>query len=210
MEGITCQLPHMKKVPDHHDLKTSLRKELRMKRSGIDRDRRTAFDNAINQALLEYARTSKLSDIAAYLAFDGEPDLSAALGELDQNGVTLALPVIKEIDGRSHIIFRKWTRDCKLAPNRYGILEPQDTAEIPLLRFDVVLVPLVGWDRRGGRLGMGASFYDRAFQPFAQNPRPVRMGVAYAAQESGKIPVDPWDIRLHGVLTENGWFTCLA
>lgn len=209
MEGITCQLPHMKKIPDHHDLKTDLRKELRMQRSGIDRERRTAFDNAINQALLEYARTSKLSDIAAYLAFDGEPDLSPALEELDQNGVTLALPVVKEIDGRSYITFRKWTSDCRLVPNRYGILEPQDTAEIPLVRFDVVLVPLVGWDRRGGRLGMGAGFYDRAFQPYAQNPRPVRMGVAYTAQESGEIPVDPWDIRLHGVLTENGRFTCV-
>lgn len=180
-----------------------------MQRTGIDMDRRAAFDSSINKALLEYARTSRLSDIAAYLAFDGEPDLSPALQELEQNGVTLALPVVNEIDGRSYITFRKWTRDCSLAPNRYGILEPQDTVEIPLVQFDVVLVPLVGWDRRGGRLGMGASYYDRAFQPFAQNPRPVRMGVAYAAQESREIPVDPWDIRLHGVLTENGWFTWL-
>ena len=180
-----------------------------MQRTGIDKVRRSAFDTSINNALLEYARTSRLSDIAAYLAVDGEPDLSPALRELAQNGVTLALPVVNEVDGRSFITFRKWTQDCSLAPNRYGILEPQGTVEIPLLRFDVVLVPLVGWDRSGGRLGMGASFYDRAFQPFAQNPRPVRMGVAYSAQESREIPTDPWDIPLHAVLTEKGWFTCV-
>ncbi|MEE4216213.1 MAG: 5-formyltetrahydrofolate cyclo-ligase [Xanthomonadales bacterium] len=199
----------MKKVPDHHDLKTSLRQKLRMQRAGIDENRRAELDHAINSALLEHARTARLSDIAAFLAFDGEPDLSPALRELEQSGITLALPVVNEIAGRSHMTFREWTGDCKLAPNRYGILEPQGTAEIPLLRFDLVLVPLVGWDRSGGRLGMGASFYDRAFQPFAQNPRPVRMGVAYSAQESREIPIDPWDIPLHCVLTEKGWFTCV-
>ena len=198
----------MKKVPDHHDLKTGLRKKLRMERAGIEKNRRAAFDAAINRALLEYARTSQLSDIAAYLAFDGEPDISPALQELEYNGVTLALPVIQEISGRSQIVFCEWTRNCELAPNRYGILEPQGTAEIPLVRFDVVLAPLVGWDRSGSRLGMGASFYDRALQPFAQSPRPMRMGVAYEAQESLSIPVDPWDIRLHAMLTEKGWFTC--
>lgn len=198
----------MKKVPDHHDLKTRLRKDFRMQRTAIDENRRTASDAAINRALLEYARTSRLSDVAAYLAFDGEPDLLPALQELERDGVTLALPVVNEIAGRSYITFRKWTRKCTLAPNRYGILEPQGTTEIPLVRFDVVLVPLVGWDRSGARLGMGGSFYDRAFQPFAQNPRPLRMGVAYSAQENREIPVDPWDIRLHAMLTEKGWFTC--
>jgi 5-formyltetrahydrofolate cyclo-ligase len=198
----------MKKVPDHHDQKSLLRKQLREARSNISRKRRAALDAVINRHLVEYARTARLSDIAAYLAFDGEPDLSPALQELEQSGVTLALPVVKEISGRFFITFNQWTRDCELRPNRYGIFEPYDTPEIPLMRFDIVLVPLVGWDRSGGRLGMGASYYDRAFQPFEQNPRPVRMGVGYEAQETGGIPLDPWDIRLHAMLTEKGWFTC--
>ena len=198
----------MKSVPDQHDKKTRLRNELRKKRAGIENVRRAALDAAINRHLLEYARTAQLSDIAAYIAFDGEPDLSPALQELDDNGVTLALPVVNEIAGRNTLSFRQWTRSCELLPNRYGILEPAGTPEIPLLRFDAVLMPLVGWDRAGNRLGMGASFYDRAFQPFAQNPRPMRMGVAYQAQECDGIPLDPWDIRLHAMLTEKGWFTC--
>ena len=69
-------------------------------------------------------------------------------------------------------------------------------------------MPLVAFDQAGNRLGMGGSFYDRAFQPFAQNPRPMRMGVAYDDQECTEIPLDPWDIRLHAMLTEEGWFTC--
>jgi len=189
-------------------MKNRLRKALRGKRASIDGTRRAALDAAINRQLVEFARTAQLSDIAAYLAFDGEPDLSPALQELESSGVTLALPVIKEHEGRNDITFHEWTRDCELVPNRYGIMEPAGTREIPLMRFDAVLVPLVGWNRGGNRLGMGASFYDRAFQPFAQNPRPLRMGVGYLLQESGEIPQDPWDIRLHAMLTEKGWFTC--
>ena len=177
-------------------------------RTGMDRNRRVILDAAINRHLVEYARAAQLSDIAAYLSFDGEPDLSPALQELETNGVNRALPVIHEVEGRNTMVFHHWTHDCELVPNRYGILEPAGTPEIPLLRFDVVLVPLVAWDRAGNRLGMGGSFYDRAFQPFAQNPRPMRMGVAYEAQENGNIPLDPWDIRLHAMLTEKGWFTC--
>lgn len=198
----------MQKVPDQHSEKVRLRKELRNNRTGLDERQRAALDASINRHLVEYARAARLSDVAAYLAFDGEPDLRPALNELDARGVTLALPVVEEKTGRNTLSFRQWTRHCRLEPNRYGILEPVGTAEIPLLRFDVVLMPLVGWNRRGSRLGMGGSFYDRALQPFAQLPRPMRMGVGYEAQESDPIPLDPWDIRLHAMLTEKGWFTC--
>ena len=198
----------MKTVPDHHEPKNRLRKVLRKKRAALPATRRAVLDAAINRQLIEFSRTAQLSDIAAYLAFDGEPDLSPALQELEESGVTLALPVINEHKGRNDMAFHEWTSDCELVPNRYGIMEPAGTKEIPLMQFDAVLVPLVGWSRSGKRLGMGASFYDRAFQPFAQLPRPLRMGIAYQLQESDGIPQDPWDIRLHAMLTEKGWFTC--
>ena len=156
----------MHKVPDHHSEKARLRTELRQCRVGIDARQRAVLDAAINRHLLEYSRAARLSDIAVYLPFDGEPDLTPAMDELDEHGITLALPVVHEVSGRNTLIFRQWTRNCELRPNRYGILEPAGTAEIPLLRFDVILMPLVGWDRRGSRLGMGGSYYDRALQPF--------------------------------------------
>ena len=210
MEGFFLPVTkiRMKTVPDHHEPKTRLRKVLRNKRSILSGTQRAAFDAAINRHLIEFARTAQLSDVGAYLSFDGEPDLSPALQELETQGVTLALPVLQEHEGRNDMAFHEWTRDCELVPNRYGIMEPVGTREIPLIRFDAVLFPLVGWCRDGSRLGMGGSFYDRAFQPFAQNPRPLRMGVGYLAQECGEVPLDPWDIRLHAMLTEKGWFTC--
>jgi len=74
--------------------------------------------------------------------------------------------------------------------------------------IDLILIPLVGWDETGGRLGMGAGFYDRVLQPFAQSDTPIRAGVAYQLQKVRAVPVEPWDIRLHMVLSETGWFTC--
>lgn len=200
--------PPMKTVPDHTEIKTRLRKELRLRRASLDETQRRAFDAAINSRLIHLVQEVQHRVVAAYLAFDGEPDLESSLLQLAHQGATLALPVIHEVPGRNFITFRHWLPGEPLRANRFGILEPDGTDEIPISQIDLCLVPLVGWDRSGSRLGMGASYYDRAFQSFVLQNKPVRMGVGYGLQETGEIPLDPWDIRLHAMLTENGWFTC--
>jgi len=198
----------MRTVPDQHLPKSELRSALRSKRSTIDALHRNVLDTAINSHLVRHAREGEFGIIAAFLAFDGEPDLRLGLTELERTGATLALPVVRETSGRQAMVFRRWSSGDPLRPNRYGILEPVDTPEVPLPRIGLVLIPMVGWDRLGNRLGMGASFYDRALQPFADSDRPWRVGVAYAVQEIERVPVDPWDVPLHGILTETGWFDC--
>jgi 5-formyltetrahydrofolate cyclo-ligase len=194
--------------PSQQALKTRLRKEIRQKRAAIDPARRSGWDMCINQNLENYTREMTPRVVAAYMAFDGEPDLLPALTRLGREGVKLALPVIQDVPGKAIITMKAWSPDMELAANRYGIAEPDGTEDVRIADIDLVLVPLVGWDRTGGRLGMGASFYDRLFQPFAGLEKPLRIGVAYELQRLSSVPRDPWDIRLHGVLTENGWFTC--
>jgi 5-formyltetrahydrofolate cyclo-ligase len=198
----------MKKVEDQHQPKSELRAALRSKRAAIDALHRNILDTAINSHLVRHARESEFGIIAAFLAFDGEPDLTLGLTELERSGATLALPVVHETPGRNQMVFRRWSPDGPLRPNRFGILEPVGTPEVPLPQIELVLIPMVGWDRHGNRLGMGASFYDRALQPFADSERPRRVGVAYGVQELKHVPVDPWDVPLHGILNENGWFDC--
>ena len=200
----------MKKLPDQHILKSELRKDLRQRRALLDAIHRNVLDTAINTHLVNYAREEHVKTVAAYLAFDGEPDLRQSLAILENEGVSLVLPIVHKIPGRNTISFHLWTADDKLEPNRFGIMEPVDTPEVPLVQIDLMLIPLVGWDHSGNRLGMGASYYDRALQPLARNERPVRTGVAYSVQETAHVPVDPWDVPLHAMLTENGWFTCGA
>jgi 5-formyltetrahydrofolate cyclo-ligase len=194
--------------PSQKALKIRLRKEIRQKRAAIDPVRRSRWDVRINRNLEQYARQMSPRVVAAYLAFDGEPDLLPALTHLGREGVKLALPVIQDVPGKAIITMKAWSPDMELAANRYGIAEPVGAEDVRTSDIDLVLVPLVGWDHTGGRLGMGAGFYDRLFQPCAGLEKPLRIGVAYELQRVSGVPRDPWDIRLHGVLTENGWFTC--
>ncbi len=194
--------------PNSKTRKTQLRKDIRHKRAALTDSDRFSLDSRINQHLISYTEQAQPKVVAAYRAFDGEPDLWSGLSELMERGVTLALPVIEDTPGKAVITFRHWHADGEMQRNRYGILEPVDAELIQVADIDLVLIPLVGWNTDGNRLGMGASFYDRLFQPFAELPRPVRLGVGYQMQQADSIPKDPWDIRLHCILTENGLFTC--
>lgn len=194
----------MKLEASQKTLKSQIRKDVRVKRATLDDARRRIHDAEINRLLLDYAGRAEPTVIAAFRAFDGEPDVEPALRLLERRGATLALPVLTDAPGKLAITMRHWYSGAEMAANRYGIEEPVGSAEIRLVDIDLVLVPLVAWDDSGARLGMGASFYDRLFQPYAQLARPVRMGVAYQLQRVEQVPTEPWDIRLHSVLTEQG------
>ena len=191
--------------PSQSHLKKQLRKEIRQRRSAIAPAQREQWNASINRNLEAYVRLHRPRRVAAFLAFDGEADILPALAALSQQQVKLALPVVTEAPGKSVITMREWHPADALAPNQFGIAEPANSPEVRVTDIDLVLVPLVGWDRQGNRLGMGASYYDRLFQPFVERERPVRMGVAYEVQRVETIPSEPWDIRLHGILTEKGW-----
>lgn len=194
----------MKSEPSLKLQKAMLRKSVRSQRSGLSSERRKTLDATINAHLLEYAKRTGPGTIAAYAAFDGEPDLEPALRELDAGGMRLALPVVLDEPGRAVIGFRQWLPQSAMRLNRYGIPEPVGTPDMRLEEIGLVLVPLVAWDPSGGRLGMGASFYDRLFEPYAALSTPRRMGVGYQLQKREQLPLDPWDVRLHGMLTEDG------
>jgi 5-formyltetrahydrofolate cyclo-ligase len=194
----------MNSQPSKQIQKDQLRKELRRKRATIDSARRESFDREINRHLCAYVERRGVRTVAAFMAFDGEPDLSPALAQMSQQGLRLGLPVVRAEPGRSVIDFHEWTPDCTMKPNVFGIQEPVGTAGIQVPEVDLALLPLVGWTSTGERLGMGASFYDRLFQPFATNNPPVRMGVGYEVQKCPSLPREPWDIELHWMLSETG------
>lgn len=198
----------MSTEPSQKLLKADLRKTYRSQRAALEAVQRSRLDQAINRHLVTFAEQTKPALIAAYMAFDGEPNLGPALEKLERAGAKLALPVIVEEPAKSIIEFRQYSVQEELQVNRYGIPEPVESPQVWTSEIDVILLPLVAWDATGGRLGMGASFYDRHLQPFLGLRKPLRMGVAYDLQKAEKLPMDPWDVRLHAILTESGWFTC--
>jgi 5-formyltetrahydrofolate cyclo-ligase len=192
-------------------LKSQLRKQMRERRRAIDPDTRRQSDQAINRSLLELVERSGSASLSAYLSFDGEPDLRPALDTLGRRGVRIALPVLlgAAVAG-STLQFRIWDPGMALSRNAFGIEEPPRGEVVLLQDLDLVLMPLVAWDARGHRLGMGAGYYDRALAGVAERERPLRAGIAYHLQQVERLPTDPWDVVLHQVITEEGRFTCAA
>lgn len=130
--------------------------------------------------------------IAAYIPWNDEPDVLPMLADCPE----LALP---HHEGRvENMGFRRWATGDKLAKGPWSTQQPADTAE--LVEPALVFCPLVGFDRRGGRLGQGGGHYDRYF---ARHPQIPRVGVGWSVQEIDAVPAEPTDIMLDAILTEH-------
>jgi 5-formyltetrahydrofolate cyclo-ligase len=187
------------------DRKTRLRQRLRAARTGLGAAQRKRLDTAINRSVASLAEHLAVRCIAAYLEFDGEPCLRPVLGQLRDRGITIALPVIHP-EKIAAMEFRTWSHGAKLLPNRHGIPEPVSGALQPLANCDLVLAPLVAWDRQGNRLGMGGGYYDHALAALPAAGGPLCAGVGYGFQEVPEVPCGTGDQRLQAVVNERGWF----
>ncbi|MDB5688855.1 MAG: hypothetical protein JWL91_731 [Sphingomonas bacterium] len=136
--------------------------------------------------------------VCAYVATGGEIDPLEILLHAAGMGLRTALPRIESRE--EPMTFRSWIPGEELVPGPLGLTQP--TAMAQICRPDLILTPLLGFDRTLGRIGQGAGFYDRAF---AANPDARRIGLAWSVQEVDLIPTDPWDMPLHGIATEREW-----
>ncbi|MGG7566166.1 5-formyltetrahydrofolate cyclo-ligase [Rhodovulum sp. DZ06] len=134
--------------------------------------------------------------IAGYMPIRTEIDPRPAMEALHRAGARLCLPVV-EGDGLP-LSFRRWTPGAPLVEGAFKALVPQEeTPADP----DVLILPLVAFDRRGMRLGYGGGFYDRTL---AARPGLRAIGFAHAAQEAEALPTEATDMPLDAVATETG------
>ena len=136
--------------------------------------------------------------IAGYWPIKGEADPGSIMTALNATGQRVALPVVLSLD--VPLVFRQWTPDMVLETGRLNILVPPETA--PQLEPDILLVPLVAFDPRGYRLGMGGGFYDRTIAALKASKSIVTIGLAYTAQAVDELPVDQFDQCLDWIITE--------
>lgn len=139
--------------------------------------------------------------IAFYLANDGEIDPEMAMGIAEAAGKDCYLPVLHPLK-QNRLYFARHRHGDKLVINRFGIQEPplRGRQIVPPMAIDLILLPLVAFDRQGNRLGMGGGFYDRTL---ASQHRFTRLiGLAQSCQETDSITQQPWDIPLQAVVTE--------
>lgn len=143
--------------------------------------------------------------VAGYWAVRGELSLHRLLAPLHARGQRYHLPVL--VDDCT-LRFAPWKSGDPVTPNRYGIPEPAVRANPPPLapeQVQLVLVPLLAFDRSGNRLGSGAGYYDRSFAFLREGERPrepLLVGIAYAFQEVDALPCEAWDVALDFICTE--------
>lgn len=177
---------------------------MRRMRRAVSSRQRLQYDQAIRQHLLTLIESKAISSLAAYWPFDGEPDIIPLCRQLLDRGIGVALPKIASSD--ISMEFHAWRPDQVLEKNRLGIPEPVNAEKISLTDCPLLIMPLVAYDHRGNRLGVGAGYYDRHLESMRHSPAPLRIGIAYSLQETERLDNNDWDVPLHGVITENGRF----
>jgi 5-formyltetrahydrofolate cyclo-ligase len=194
----------MPDTPDTPATKSALRSELRQRRNSLGSAQQVAA-RALSQTVLALPHWATAQRIALYLASDGEIGTSELASIARIQGKQLFLPTLST-EGR--LAFARWDTDMRLSLNRYNIPEPPVGTECcPVSELEVIFLPVVGWDMRGGRLGMGGGYYDRTLAGIIG---PVLVGLAHACQQVDHIPSDSWDIVLDYVATDAGLYRCKA
>jgi len=142
--------------------------------------------------------------VSGFLTIGEEINPVPLMSRLHRDGATIGLPVM--VGKGKPLVFRTWTPGAPLRTVVWGIREPDESA--PVVEPDVLLVPLLVFDRTGLRLGYGGGFYDRTLHGLRARKRIVTVGLAYASQEVDAVPHLDYDERLDWVLTPEGLIRC--
>jgi 5-formyltetrahydrofolate cyclo-ligase len=184
--------------PAVQSAKSDLRRAALARRDGLPPDERAAA------ALAVAARPFPIpiaagAIVSGYSPMKSEFNPIPLMRRLADAGAQLALPVVS---GRGKpLIMRAWSFGAPLAAGVWGIREPMP--EAPEVDPDVLLVPMLAFDRAGHRIGYGAGYYDMSISRLRAVKPVTAVGIAFAAQEIAHVPATPRDARLDLVLTEH-------
>lgn len=181
--------------------KEALRTTLLARRSNVTTALREQLEQQLLVNCLRYLDSLHKAPqtIALYRPMRGEADITPLLEAITQNGAQAALPVTVSKNGP--LEFRLWQGEPLTATDAWGIPVPTGPAIVP----DLVLVPLVGFDRTGQRLGYGAGNYDRTL---AMLPTAHTAGIAFALQEVQALAAEAHDIKLNTIITDREIIPC--
>lgn len=187
-------------LDDLRAAKSALRRPMRERRAAMAA---AAPEAASRVAALVAAAFAPASGavVAGYWPMRDELDPRPTLAALAGRGCRVALPVVAG-EGQP-LVFRAWEIDEKLEPGLYGTVQPG--ADADMVEPQLLLIPMLAFDRTGRRLGYGGGFYDRTLAALRGRFAVQAIGIAYADQEVEAVPAGPEDARLDGVVTERAY-----
>ena len=179
------------------DTKAALRREASARRDALPVETRKAAAATIAARPFPLPVAAG-AIVSGFMPLKNEIDPLPLLRRLSERGAQLALPVVAE-RGRP-LVMRAWKRGEPLASGVWGIREPRP--EAAAVEPDILLVPLLAFDRSGGRLGYGGGYYDLTLMQLRARKTVVAVGLAFAVQEIPAVPITLRDAPLDLVLTE--------
>lgn len=180
-----------------HEDKRALRRRARALRDELARTVPLAGERVLQHLRLG----GRPQVVAGTMPIGSELDPRPLMRHLEAFGARLALPRTPPLG--QPLTFHAWTPGTRLSQGPFGIEEPAPDAE--LLSPDLVLVPLLAFDRRGARLGSGGGYYDVTLRALRRQGPVFALGVGYAGQEVPCVPSEPHDERLDAIVTEREW-----
>ncbi len=188
----------------------ALRRKLRQTRRQLSPAQQRHAARRLYRQLSHHPLFRRARHIALYLPNDGEIDPRLLLRAAQRRGKATYLPVLNPWP-RTGMVFQRIEPGERLRRNRFGIFEPviRTARQRRVWALDLLLMPLVGFDGNGGRLGMGGGFYDRSLAYRARRKKshkPTLLGLAHECQRVDRLPLESWDVPLLGTVTDRGWY----
>lgn len=190
--------------------RAQLRRLLRQQRRALSSAQQRQAARRLYRQLAQHPLFRRSRHIALYLPNDGEIDPQLLLREAQRRGKTTYLPVLNAWPA-TRMVFQRIHPGEKLTLNRFRIREPHPnpTRQRKVWALSLLLMPLVGFDPLGGRLGMGGGFYDRslAYRSRRKNCRkPTLLGLAHECQKVDRLELASWDVPLEATVTDRAWY----
>lgn len=184
-------------MTDWREWRKHRRAELMALRESVAEEQHRSWSNAIT-ALLERGFPSlQKSIVGFYWPHHGEFDPRAVMGFIGERGATLALPEV--VNKHEPLRFRKWWPDAPMKIGAYNIPIPDNTDHVTV---GAIIIPMIGFDDMGFRLGYGSGYFDRTLVEIS--PRPLAIGVAFEILRLNSVHPQPHDIPMDFIVTEAG------
>ena len=184
--------------PRIEEAKAALRLKARSARAAILNSSRPDAARSVAEHFFNTVKLAPGEIVAGYWRIKDEMDCQPILIRLMDTFQPVCLPVV--LGDELPLELRLWEQGAPLYEAGFGTLAPSELA--PQVEPDVILMPLLGFDKRGTRLGYGGGYYDRTLERLSKRPRLV--GLAFAAQELEDIPREAHDVPLDIIVTEHG------
>ena len=181
----------------------SARRAAKSARRALSPDYRLAASSTIAKRVVRMHEFVACDALACYLPMPDEVDATSVIARAWRMKKQVYAPVIDRHGGMNFVRLRP---DTRLVRNWYGLWEPESGVQIQAQDIDLVITPVVAFDKHRHRIGMGSAYFDRCFA-FLRHKRhwlkPKLVGLAFNCQQVEKIKPNPWDIPLYRVITEH-------